>query len=451
MNLHATQTLNQNLDHSLNRHLNSHRTARLANGLEIQAEVDPLAHTAAVGFFVRTGARDEPTELMGVSHFLEHMMFKGSETRGALDVNRDFDELGASHNAFTTSELTAYYAHVLPDRVSGALEVLADILRPSLRSKDFDEEKGVILEEIAMYADQPFWVGYEAMMEHLYHGHPLSHRVLGTTATVSALARDQMASYFAAHYSADNTVLVAAGNVDFDALVRDAERLCGHWTAARPSRTHPAWSPNTTEAIIRLKNTARAYVLLSLPGPAIQDDRRYAAGILMHILGGGDGSRLHWALVETGIAEEASASYDGHDGMGDSTLFAVCDVEKVAEIEAILRRELNALVDSLTEDDLLRARSRIATGAAAASERPNGRMFRLGTLWGYGADYIPLEAEVDRISHVTLDDLRACSRDFPLDPKVKVVVLPTEDETTDTAVTLADGVTNSVANGVAAN
>ncbi len=364
---------------------------------------------------------------MGVSHFLEHMMFKGSETRTALDVNRDFDELGASHNAFTTSELTAYYAHILPDRMGSTLEVLADILRPSLRTKDFDEEKGVILEEIAMYADQPFWVGYEAMMEHLYHAHPLAHRVLGTTATVTALERDQMAAYFAHHYSADNTVLVAAGNIDFDALVRDAQRLCGHWSAARPTRSHPHWDPESSEAVIRLKNTARAYVLLSLPAPAIQDDRRYAAGILMHVLGGGDGSRLHWALVETGIAEEASASYDGHDGTGDSTLFAVCDEEKVEEIEKILRRELAALVDSLTEDDLIRARSRIATGAAAASERPNGRMFRLGTLWGYGADYIPLEAEVDRISQVTLDDLRACSRAFPLVPMVKIVVLPTVD------------------------
>jgi predicted Zn-dependent peptidase len=401
-----------------------HRTARLPNGLEIQAEIDPTAHTAAIGFFVKTGARDEPSELMGVSHFLEHMMFKGSETRRAEDVNRDFDELGASQNAFTTSELTAYHAHVLPDRAHAALEILADILQPALRTEDFDEEKGVIIEEIAMYADQPFWVGYEAMMEHLYAGHPLAHRVLGTKDTVSALTRDQMAKYFSERYTPDNTVLVAAGNIDFDTLVRDAEKLCGHWRPAQPKREASTWTPGRASAQLTLKNTARAYVLLSMPGPAIQDDLRYSAGILMHILGGGDGSRLHWALVETGIAEEASASYDGHDGTGDSTLFAVCDPEKVDEIEAILRRELAALVDSLTEDDLLRARSRIATGAAAASERPNGRMFRLGTLWGYRADYIPLDDEVERISQVTLDDLRALCAAFPLDPMVRVVVMP---------------------------
>jgi zinc protease len=179
--------------------------------------------------------------------------------------------------------------------------------------------------------------------------------------------------------------------------------------------------------VLRLRNTARAYILLSMPAPSIQDDRRYAAGILMHVLGGGDGSRLHWALVETGFAEEASASYDGHDGTGDSTVFAVCDADKVDEIESILRRELAALVDSLDEDDLLRARSRIATGAAAASERPNGRMFRLGTLWGYGAEYTPLDEEVERISRVTLDDLRACVAAFPLVPTVRVLVLPDGD------------------------
>jgi predicted Zn-dependent peptidase len=151
----------------------------------------------------------------------------------------------------------------------------------------------------------------------------------------------------------------------------------------------------------------------------------------MHVLGGGDGSRLHWALVETGLAEEASASYDGHDGTGDSTLFAVCDPDKVDEIEAILRRELDALVASITDDDLLRARSRIATGAAAASERPNGRMFRLGTLWGYGAEYIPLDDEVERISRVTVEEIRSCCARFPLVPTVKVVVMPEDGATGD--------------------
>ncbi|MBU6208932.1 MAG: insulinase family protein, partial [Planctomycetes bacterium] len=130
---------------------------RLPNGLTIIAEIDPGAHTMAAGFFVRTGGRDEPSRLMGVSHFLEHMMFKGSAAVVAQDVNRRFDAIGAEHNAFTTIDMTAYHAHVLPDRQGEAISLLSDLLRPALRGEDFDEERKVILEEIAMYDDNPFW------------------------------------------------------------------------------------------------------------------------------------------------------------------------------------------------------------------------------------------------------------------------------------------------------
>ena len=183
------------------------RHATLENGLTVIAETSTDAHTAAVGFFVKTGARDEPRELMGVSHFLEHMAFKGSERRDADAVNRDFDRIGASHNAFTTGELTAFHAHVLPEKLGDATEIIADILRPSLRQADFDEEKGVILEEIAMYDDNPFWRLWESANERYFGAHPLGHRVLGTRETVTALTRDQMQAYFDRRYSASNTVV----------------------------------------------------------------------------------------------------------------------------------------------------------------------------------------------------------------------------------------------------
>src|SRR5262245_43239430 len=132
--------------------------ATLPNGLTIIAEIDDDAHSAAIGFFVKTGARDEHPGVMGVSHFLEHMMFKGTATRSAEEVDQEFDDLGAEHNAFTTSELTAFWAHSLPEHLNKAEEILADLLRPALRPTDFDNEKKVILEEIAMYNDHPFWV-----------------------------------------------------------------------------------------------------------------------------------------------------------------------------------------------------------------------------------------------------------------------------------------------------
>lgn len=401
-----------------------YRRATLANGLEIHAEIDPMAHTAAVGFFVRTGARDEPAPLMGVSHFLEHMMFKGTPTRTAEQVNRDFDDLGANHNAYTSNELTAYYVHAVPDRLFASLEVLSDILRPSLRQADFDEERGVILEEIAMYADQPFSIAYEAMLERLYKGHPLAHRVLGTIETVTNMQRDAMQEYFDARYSSDNTALCAAGKLDFDELVQHAERLCGGWKRGQPAREYPLCQPTADALSLPLPNASRHYTILAMPAPGVSDPHRYAAGLLMHILGGGDGSRLHWALVETGIAEEASAGYDGHDRAGDYSICAVCDADRAVEVEEILVREMAAVCASITEDDLERARARIATSAASAGERPSGRMHRLGAFFCYQQPFLTLDAEVERLAAVNHADIRACVEAFPLKPLVRIRVHP---------------------------
>ena len=185
----------------------TYREHVLPNGLKLAAEIDPEAHSAAIGFFVRTGARDEATEDMGVSHFLEHMMFKGTAKRSGEQVDRDFDDLGGRHNAYTSVETTAFHVHCLPEHLGAGSDILADILRPALRQDDFDDEKKVILEEIAMYADQPFWRLYERACEEYYGRHPLGHRVLGTPESVGNLTAERMRSYFEQRYSADNTVV----------------------------------------------------------------------------------------------------------------------------------------------------------------------------------------------------------------------------------------------------
>ena len=192
------------------------KQATLANGLNVVAEVDPSAHTAAIGFFVKTGARDEDPAVMGVSHFLEHMMFKGTDTRSAEQVDKDFDDIGADHNAYTSGEMTAFWAHALPEHLPRTEEILSDILRPALREKDFDDEKSVILEEIAMYEDQPFWVLFERVMEAYFRTHPMAHRVLGTRDTIESMQCRQMQTYFAQRYAPDNTVVAMAGGLDSD-------------------------------------------------------------------------------------------------------------------------------------------------------------------------------------------------------------------------------------------
>jgi len=394
------------------------RSATLPNGLVILGEVDPAAHTAAAGFFVRTGARDEPTPLMGVSHFLEHMMFKGSERRTACQVNEDFDRIGASHNAFTSGEMTCFHAHVLPEHVPAALEMLADILRPALRQADFDEEKGVILEEIAMYEDNPFMALYERMMERYYHGHPMGHRVLGTKESISALQRDALASYFHERYASDTMALAVAGKVDFDALVSQVSRLCGAWPRGTPGRTHSRFRPNEDRFEMRLPNLTRAYLGMMMPAPPLADPRRYASSLVAQIVGDAEGSRFYWSLVETGLAEEATCNYEGRDGLGEHLVLAACTSEAVEEVRGTLLTEMRTLVDSLDQAELDRAKARIATAVALAGERPAGRMTRLGSLWAYGIPYATLAEEMQRIEAVTLDDLRQNLRDFPLQPVV---------------------------------
>jgi predicted Zn-dependent peptidase len=400
--------------------------ARLANGLTVIAEVDPSAHTAAAGFFVKTGARDEDPALMGVSHFLEHMMFKGTADLTADDINRAFDDLGAKNNAYTTSEMTCFYGQCLPEHLPRINEMLAKMLRPALRQADFDTEKGVILEEIAMYRDNPFWVLYEEAVQRYYGTHRLGQRVLGTPETITALQRDQMMGYFQHRYSADNTVVALAGKLDFDAAVKQIESMCGSWErtgAVRDSARPPAQRDNF---ILRDAKVSRYYQIAIAPGPSIEDDRRYASALLAQILGASDNSRLHWSIIETGIAEEAQASFDARDGTGEYLIFASGDPARADEIWSTVEKELDSFIGSITEDDLERLRNKFATAATVGGERPNDRMQRLGRLWLHLGEYRPLEQELDRINAVTLADLRATYEAYPIKPTIVGRLMPAE-------------------------
>src|SRR5690606_30829631 len=267
--------------------------ATLDNGLTIIAETNPDAHSAGVGFFVRTGARDEAAPLMGVSHFLEHMMFKGYDGVGPDELNRAFDDIGARNNAYTSSEMTCFYAHALPERLDRATELVGRMLRPALRGEDFDTEKGVILGEIAMYKDSPFWVLFEQATERHFREHPVGLRVLGTDETIAAMTRDGMQGYFDQRYSADNTVVALAGKVDFARAVAQINDLCGGWASTGPKREPAPAAIGAGEFTLRQKNVNRAYMIGIAAEPDIDDDRRYAAIPLARPLGGTDNNRLH--------------------------------------------------------------------------------------------------------------------------------------------------------------
>jgi predicted Zn-dependent peptidase len=394
----------------------SFRSATLDNGLTVIAETDPTAHSAAVGFFVRTGARDEATPLMGVSHFLEHMMFKGTDDMSADEINRRLDELGGRSNAYTSNEMTCFYTHVLPEFFTPAADVIGRMMRPALRQSDFDTEKGVILEEIAMYKDNPFWVLYEETVERHFGKHPMSHRVLGTPESIAAMSRDAMMDYFNTRYSADNTVLALAGKIDFDVAIAQARALCGRWQRTGATRDSKAPPVGGGRFEMRDEKVNRAYMLGLAPGPAMDDDRRYAAALLSQVLGAPDNSRLHWALIETGLAEEAQASYDSHDGLGEFFVYASGDPARADEIWSVIEKEIRNLSQSLVEDDLVRLRSKLATAVTLGGERPSDRMQRIGRMWTYLRQYRTLEDELDRINAVTLKDLREVGEAFPIMP-----------------------------------
>src|SRR5437660_7529215 len=198
----------------------------LSNGLQIIGETSPSARSVALGFFVRTGSRDETGDISGVTHFLEHMVFKGTPRRTALDVNLDFDRIGAQYNAFTSEENTVFYAAILPEYLPQAVDILADILRPSLRKGDFDMEKNVIIEEIGMYEDQPMWSAYDAAKRAHFADHPLGNSILGTVKSIKTLKRDQMHAYFKRRYVAPNITVVAAGRFPWKRLLPHVQHHC---------------------------------------------------------------------------------------------------------------------------------------------------------------------------------------------------------------------------------
>jgi len=399
----------------------------LGNGLTVLAEINDNAHTAAVGFFVKTGARDETPELMGVSHFLEHMMFKGTDRRSAEDVNREFDEIGANYNAFTSHEQTVYYAHVLPEVLPQAVDLFTDMLRPALRTEDFDTEKQVILEEIGMYDDRPEWRLQDRLLEEHYAEHGLGYRVLGTADTVSALSADQMRTYFNQRYSPDNLIVSAAGQIDFDKLCADLESRCGDWSPTDASRVYTDPSEADRRVTMNQANVSRHYLAMLCPGPSAQDELRYPSKVLADVLGDSDGSRLYWALVDPGLADEADFSFWPHDKAGAFMAYASCDPDRAEAVEAKLLGTLDGIVGDgfdINEGEVQRAINKLVTRATLQGERPAGRMQALGAKWMYHGRYVSLDEELDRLLAVKVDDLADVLKQYHLSPRTLVTLGP---------------------------
>ncbi len=403
------------------------RRETLDNGLEVVAEVNDEAHSMGVGFFVRTGSRDEKEDVAGVSHFLEHMLFKGTPSRTADDVNREFDEIGAHYNAFTSEESTVYYASVLPEYQRKVVDLLSDIMRPSLRQEDFETEKQVIIEEIQMYADQPPF-GMDDRIKELHFGdHPISKSVLGTVGSIEALTVDQMRGYFEGRYSAGNVIVAASGRVDFEDLVDQLRSHCGGWgsgDAARetpPSRSHPSF-----ECVFRPEATQQ-YVLQLADAPSAEDEDRYAAKVLATMLGDDSGSRLYWELVDTGLAETASLGHYEYQGVGMFFLWLSCGAGEAQDnLDRITAAQRLAEAEGFRPEELRQAKSKLKARVVLGSERPRNRLFNVGGNWLQRREHRTVEDDLAAVDAVTLDQVRDVLASYSLTKRTTAAIGPLE-------------------------
>jgi predicted Zn-dependent peptidase len=401
------------------------RSQRLDNGLEIVAETNDEAHSMSVAFIARAGSRDEADDVAGVSHFLEHMCFKGTPRRSAEDVNREFDEIGAHYNAFTSEECTAYYASVLPEYQEAGVDILADILRPSLRTDDFDMEKKVILEEIQMYLDQPPF-GMDDRIKQLHMGsHPLARSVLGTSASITDLTSAQMRGYFDSRYSADNVFVAAAGKVDFDALVDQVAKRCADWQPKGAGRHVPRAASQARFEVVHRPTATQQYVLQLADAPASEDADRYAAKLLATIVGDDSGSRMYWELTDPGLAESASLGHYEYLGAGMFYAWLACEPDQVEENLKRLQLIYETVERAgVTVEELRQAKNKVKARVVLSSERPQSRLFNVGGNWLQRREYRAVADDLKSLEDVTTDDIRGVLTKFPLSACSTVTVGP---------------------------
>ncbi len=381
---------------------------QLANGLNIVGEINPAAKSAAVGFFVKTGSRDETEEINGVSHFLEHMLFKGTDKLNSFEVNLAFDRTGAQFNAFTNEENTVFYAAILPEYIVEITKLWSQLMRPALRNEDFDIEKNVIKEEIAMYKDMPQFDLIEKCRTLYFDGHPCGNSVLGSVESIDNLTANQMRQYFENRYAPNNIALACAGNFDFEQICAVAEESCGSWQTKNVSRVLEDYAGNKKKERIVKENITREHICLISPGVSVQDPARFACSLLAEIIGDDVGSRFFWELVDKALAESASMQFGAMDGTGTFYTYIRCSTENVTKVLDIVNGIFqNLSKNGVTEDELTKAKNKVLSELVIKNELPMGRLIDLGFNWNYLEQYITIESEIKAIKDVTVNEIQS--------------------------------------------
>jgi predicted Zn-dependent peptidase len=383
--------------------------SRLDNGVRVVTERMPEARSVSLGIWVAVGGRDEPDDLAGASHFLEHLLFKGTSTRTARHIAEVIDAVGGEMNAFTSREHTAYYTRLPAHRVDLGLDILGDVLTdPAFRSHEVEAERQVILEEILMNLDMPEDHVHTLLAEALFPGHPLGREVLGTRTSVEAVTRDQIAQFFGHWYRPGNLVVVAAGNLSHQQIVDGFGGTLGRCEGGeRPVREGPKRDPNPR---VHLGDpTEQVHVAVGWRGVDHHDDERYALMVANQVLGGGMSSRLFQEVrEERGLAYSVYSWASTYDDSGSAGIYAGTAPARAAELLEVVDDEVAKLVASgVTENELGVAKGFIEGSLVLGLEDSASRMARLGRSLMARNEIVTVDDQLARIRAITVDDVGA--------------------------------------------
>ncbi len=416
------------------------RRTVLPGGLRIVTEEMPNVRSATFGIWVGVGSRDETPSLAGATHYLEHLLFKGTPSRDALTISAALDAVGGEMNAFTAKEYTCYYARVLDRDLPLAIDVISDMVTSSLIAKaDVDGERDVILEEIAMHEDDPTDAVHDQFTQALLGDSPLGRPILGTVSSITGLSRTAIAGYYKRRYTAQNTVVTVAGNVVHADVVRMVKKAFTAAGALGDSGTLPAL-PRIGDKRVRApgglslvtRPTEQANVVLGVPGVSRTDPRRYALGVLNAALGGGMSSRLFQEVREKrGLAYSVYSFSSHYADLGLFGVYAGCLPKKVDQVLEICRDELaKVAAGGITEVELARGIGQLRGSFVLGLEDSGSRMSRLGKAELAYGELLGVDEVIDRISSVTLDDVREVAADVLSKPPTLAVIGPFDDAST---------------------
>ncbi|MGH2674730.1 MAG: M16 family metallopeptidase, partial [Actinomycetota bacterium] len=403
-------------------------------GMRLVTERMPWVRSVSLGIWVTAGSRDEHPRIAGASHFLEHLLFKGTKSRTAREIAEAFDVVGGDLNAFTAKEHTGFYARVLDKDLPMAVEHLCDMTQHSLiRAADLDAERTVILEEINMHEDAPDELVHDVFMENLWPGHPIGRSVLGTVETISEMSRDQVRRFWRRHYVPGNFVVAAAGNLEHEHL---EEMVSSFLDTTDPGDARgtvvPAQGkppPPTGGAHIRRRQTEQAHICLGTAGLARNDPRRFAMGVVNDAIGGGMSSRLFQEIREKrGLVYSVFSYHSMFAQTGAFVIYAGTAPSRAREVLGLIDGELESVAEKgVTDQELDRAKSHMKGSMVLSLEETSARMSRAAKSEIAHGEVIGIDEVLERIDAVTSDDARGVAEDVLSRPRGLTVVGPFDD------------------------